>query len=118
MLLVAGCGCGSLAAGYHNPHPKSPITIHRSPPPPPPSQVAWENLTAKEKAYALCLAQADWAGAKICLLQCSPESPVIFSLLQLVFSAQPLPDLVARCLADGLSQVCILRPPQAPAIGP
>jgi dipeptidyl-peptidase-3 len=61
-------------------------------------------LTPTEQAYAHALGRADWEGAKICLLQCSPESAPIFALLQLVFSAQPLPDLVAAGLAAGMTQ--------------
>lgn len=48
---------------------------------------AFEGLSEKEGLYAYYLAKADWEGSKICLLQCSPESPAIFSLLQLSFSS-------------------------------
>lgn len=46
---------------------------------------AFQGLTAKEKLYALHIATASWAGAKICLFQCSYEAPAIFTLLQLTF---------------------------------
>jgi dipeptidyl-peptidase-3 len=66
---------------------------------------AFTLLTKKEKNYAYWLSQADWAGAKICLLQCSVESPVIFSLLQLVFSSTPkLADHAQAALDHGLTQ--------------
>jgi len=64
---------------------------------------AFNLLTPKEQAYAEALGRADWEGAKICLLQCSAESVPIFALLQLVFSAQPVPDLVAAAKAKSLS---------------
>ena len=69
---------------------------------------AFATLTPKEQAYAHALAKADWDGAKICLLQCSPESPYIFALLMLVFSAQPVEALVSMSSAKGLSdeEVC------------
>ena len=56
---------------------------------------AFEGLTPKERAYALAIGRASWEGAKICLLQCSAESAPIFALLQLVFSAQPVGELLA-----------------------
>eukprot|EP00980_Cylindrotheca_fusiformis_P011381 scaffold2638_cov114-Cylindrotheca_fusiformis.AAC.9 len=67
---------------------------------------AFSLLTMKEKKYAYWLSQADWAGAKICLLQCSLESPIIFCLLQLVFSnVTSLDDLQQDALEKGgLSQ--------------
>ena len=69
---------------------------------------AFATLTPKEQAYAHALAKADWDGAKICLLQCSPESPYIFALFMLVFSAQPVEALVFAAKAKGLSdeEVC------------
>jgi len=66
---------------------------------------AFAGLTQKEKAYAHGLGKADWEGAKICLLQCSGESVPIFSLLQLVFSAQPVEELITAAKAKGLTDV-------------
>jgi len=56
---------------------------------------AFELLDEKEKEYAYWLSQADWAGAKICLLQCSVESPAIFCLLQLTFGSSSMDDIVS-----------------------
>lgn len=68
---------------------------------------AFSLLSNTEMNYAYWLSQADWAGAKICLLQCSVESPVIFSLLQLVFSSveKKLSDHAQAALDKGLTQV-------------
>jgi dipeptidyl-peptidase-3 len=65
---------------------------------------AFRGLTPKEAAYAYALSRADWEGSKICLLQCSPESATIFSLLQLVFSAQPVNAIRETALGKGLNQ--------------
>jgi len=67
------------------------------------ASTAFAGLTSKEKAYALHLGRADWEGAKICLIQTSPESAGIFSLLQLCYSAQPVADLVTAAKAAGVS---------------
>ena len=64
---------------------------------------AFNGLTPKEQAYAYHLSKADWEGAKICLIQLSPEAAPIFALLQLVFSAQPVPKLIEAAKAKGLS---------------
>eukprot|EP00929_Paragymnodinium_shiwhaense_P047766 TRINITY_DN24224_c0_g1_i1.p1 TRINITY_DN24224_c0_g1~~TRINITY_DN24224_c0_g1_i1.p1 ORF type:complete len:756 (+),score=194.70 TRINITY_DN24224_c0_g1_i1:83-2350(+) len=64
---------------------------------------AFGMLSDQEKAYAHALAQADWEGAKICFLQCSAESVPIFSLLQLVFSAQPVAEIVEAAKGKGLT---------------
>jgi len=66
---------------------------------------AFEGLTDKERKYAYWLSKADWEGAKICLIQTSPESAPIFALFQLVFSAQPVANLVAAAKsAAGLTE--------------
>ena len=66
---------------------------------------AFDGLTPKEKAYAYGIAKASWEGAKICLLQTSPESSIIFTLLQLVFSAQPVSELMQAARSKGLSDL-------------
>ena len=65
---------------------------------------AFQILTEKEQSYAYHLGQADWQGAKICLLQCSVESVAIFSLLQFVFSAQPIEKIKKVAIEKGLSE--------------
>jgi len=55
---------------------------------------AFEMLTDKEKKYAYGIGKASWEGAKINLIQCSIESVPIFSLLQLLFSAQSVEELI------------------------
>lgn len=65
---------------------------------------AFDGLTPKEQAYAYHLSRADWQGAKICLLQTSPESVPVFALLQLIFSAtSSVKVLVAAAKAKGLT---------------
>jgi dipeptidyl-peptidase-3 len=90
--------------------PKNPppdMTVHTIPTDTPVVELeataAFGMLTQQEQAYAFGLGRADWEGAKICLLQCSAESTPIFSLLQLVFSAQPVAELAAAATAAGLS---------------
>jgi len=67
------------------------------------ASTAFSMLTPNEQAYAYALGKADWEGAKICLLQCSPESVPIFCLLQLVFSAQTMEELKAAALENEMS---------------
>jgi dipeptidyl-peptidase-3 len=47
---------------------------------------AFNLLTTKEKYYAYYLWKASWEGAKICLFQCSNESPYLFMVFQRLFS--------------------------------
>jgi len=61
-------------------------------------------LTSQEQAYAAALARADWEGAKICLLQCSAESVPIFALLQFVYSAQSVTDLITKAKGKGVTE--------------
>ena len=91
--------------------PKAPppdMTVHTIPLDTPvvrlEASAAFEMLTPTERAYAHALGKADWEGAKICLLQCSAESVPIFSLLQLVFSAEPVAKLTEAAVAAGLSE--------------
>ena len=89
-------------------HPPPDMSVHTIPLDTPVVELdataAFGMLTATEQAYAHALGRADWEGAKICLLQCSAESTPIFSLLQLVFSAQPVAELTAAATAAGLSE--------------
>ncbi|KRX04492.1 hypothetical protein PPERSA_06045 [Pseudocohnilembus persalinus] len=48
-------------------------------------------LSEKEQQYTYGFAKAAWEGAKICYFQKSYESPALFIILQLVFSAENQP---------------------------
>eukprot|EP00930_Biecheleria_cincta_P024341 TRINITY_DN17432_c0_g1_i1.p1 TRINITY_DN17432_c0_g1~~TRINITY_DN17432_c0_g1_i1.p1 ORF type:complete len:776 (-),score=144.53 TRINITY_DN17432_c0_g1_i1:259-2586(-) len=62
---------------------------------------AFDLLSDTEKAYAYYVGKASWEGAKICLLQCSPESVPLFSLFQLVFSHQPVEETIRKAKEGG-----------------
>ena len=50
----------------------------------------------------LCAAQASFEGSLICLFQTSPESPLIFVLLQRLFASQPIDQLKDSAKAAGV----------------
>lgn len=56
-------------------------------------ETAFKELTKKEKLYTHYLSQACWIGSLIILLQTSPESPVVFTLLHKVFSGESVEEL-------------------------
>jgi dipeptidyl-peptidase-3 len=71
------------------------------------AQQAFDLLDDRESNYAYWLSQADWAGAKICLLQCSQESPVIFCLLQFVFASTKIEDVIKAAQEKALTKIQI-----------
>ncbi|XP_077361575.1 dipeptidyl peptidase 3 [Festucalex cinctus] len=64
---------------------------------------AFRLLSPQEKKYAHYLSRASWYGGLAVLLQTSPESPVIFVLLQRIFRKQSPEQLEAVATAVGLS---------------
>lgn len=46
----------------------------------------FRKMTKKERLYAHHMSRASWLGSKICLVQTSPEAPLIFDMFQFLFS--------------------------------
>ena len=57
-------------------------------------------LSSKEKLYAHYLSRASWEGARICLIQTSPESPGIFLLFQKLFAAESVQSFYTSASKD------------------
>ncbi|XP_074660218.1 dipeptidyl peptidase 3-like isoform X2 [Tubulanus polymorphus] len=67
-------------------------------------ETAYNGLTDTEKQYAHYIGQASWYGGLICLLQTSPEAPVVYSLLQKIFRAESVEKLEAVAKESGVCQ--------------
>nr|XP_054758052.1 dipeptidyl peptidase 3-like [Lytechinus pictus] len=65
-------------------------------------KTAFECLSSKEKKYAHYIGKAAWSGGLICLFQTSPESPLIFLLLQKLFKGQPVNKLKSAAIEKGI----------------
>ena len=72
---------GAAAKQDDNPHIETSVPVFQLQ-----CETAFNGLTPKERLYAFHVGKAAWEGAKICLMQTSPEAPFIFELLQRLFA--------------------------------
>lgn len=67
-------------------------------------KAAFECLSSKEKKYAHYIGKAAWSGGLICLFQTSPESPLIFLLLQKLFKGQSVEEFKSAAIEKGTAE--------------
>eukprot|EP00281_Chroomonas_sp_CCMP1168_P025009 CAMPEP_0206228978 /NCGR_PEP_ID=MMETSP0047_2-20121206/9450_1 /ASSEMBLY_ACC=CAM_ASM_000192 /TAXON_ID=195065 /ORGANISM="Chroomonas mesostigmatica_cf, Strain CCMP1168" /LENGTH=709 /DNA_ID=CAMNT_0053652243 /DNA_START=52 /DNA_END=2181 /DNA_ORIENTATION=+ len=67
------------------------------------SQEAFQGLSDAERRYAHHLGVGSWGASLACLVQTSPESPALFSLLFSLFQAEKPSTLQAKASAAGVS---------------
>uniref|UniRef100_A0A7E4VIE1 Dipeptidyl peptidase 3 n=1 Tax=Panagrellus redivivus TaxID=6233 RepID=A0A7E4VIE1_PANRE len=67
-------------------------------------QIAFNNLTEKEKKYAHAIARACAEGFLIVLNQVSPETPAIFAVLHQLFTHESFDTLRTRAAASGWTE--------------
>ena len=63
---------------------------------------SFNHLTKQEKLYAHHFSKACWDGAGICVVQTSPESPLVYSLLHRIFVVEQPCDLRDKCEEIGI----------------
>lgn len=65
---------------------------------------AFQLLSTEERLYAHYLSRACWYGGLVVLLQTSPESPAIYTLMSRLFRSQDPTQLGELASARGLSE--------------
>lgn len=66
-------------------------------------ETAFNALSKDEKLYSHYLSKVSWNGGLITLVQTSPESPLIFSLLHKIFINESISDLRKAAIVAGVS---------------